>query len=196
LHARRQVAFPRRFASHSCGGLRRAPAAVLEIDLRSTFPTMPERFTIAERSRVMAAVKSVHTKPELLVRKIVSSMGWRYRLHRRDLPGTPDIVFSRLGKVINVNGCFWHLHRCRHGQKAPVRNADYWQAKRLRNAARDVKTNRQLRRAGWRVLTLWECQLQDVDKVAERIARFLGPAPAVVKSGRVTKTLRRPKPKK
>jgi DNA mismatch endonuclease (patch repair protein) len=135
---------------------------------------MPERLTQAERSRVMAAVRSKDTTPEMIVRRMAHRLGYRFRLHRRDLPGTPDLAFPRLRKVIDVRGCFWHLHACRHGRRDPVRNAAYWLGKRQGNAARDARNLRQLRRLGWAVLTVWECQTRDADKLARRIARFLG----------------------
>ncbi|HET6248168.1 MAG TPA: DNA mismatch endonuclease Vsr [Tepidisphaeraceae bacterium] len=134
---------------------------------------MPEKFTKAERSRIMAAVKSRDTKPELLIRRLVHRLGYRFRLHRRDLPGTPDIVLPRLRKIINVHGCFWHMHSCRHAQRAPRANALYWRNKRLANARRDRRNLRRLRRAGWEVLVIWECQLKDVQRMADRIRRFL-----------------------
>jgi DNA mismatch endonuclease (patch repair protein) len=121
----------------------------------------------------MAAVKSRNTKPELLVRRMVHGLGFRYRLHRRDLPGTPDIVMTRHRKIINVHGCFWHMHTCRHALLAPVSNASYWQKKRLGNAVRDRRTLRQLRRDGWRVLIIWECQMRDTAKLRARITKFL-----------------------
>jgi DNA mismatch endonuclease (patch repair protein) len=121
----------------------------------------------------MAAVKSRDTTPELTVRRIVHDLGYRFRLHRRDLPGTPDIVLPKHHKVINVHGCFWHLHTCAHARRAPVKNADYWQSKRRGNAARDRQAVRQLRALGWHVLTVWECQLKDPATVAKTIAKFL-----------------------
>lgn len=134
---------------------------------------MPERLTIAERSRVMAAVKSRDTKPELIVRWLVHRLGYRFRLHRRDLPGTPDIVLPRLGKIINVHGCFWHMHTCERRRKAPVNHAAYWRAKRERNVARDRRTRRELRRLGWEVLTVWECQTRDIPALVKRLRAFL-----------------------
>ena len=109
--------------------------------------------------------------------RLARRLGYRYRLHRRDLPGTPDIVLSRPRKVINVHGCFWHLHTCPHGQRAPVKNADYWNRKRRRNADRDRRSARQLRRDGWRVLTIWECQMREPERLAARVARFLSSDP-------------------
>jgi DNA mismatch endonuclease (patch repair protein) len=121
----------------------------------------------------MAAVRSRDTRPEIAVRRLVNALGYRFRLHRRDLPGTPDVVLPRLRKIINVNGCFWHMHTCRHGSTAPVNNAEFWNAKRTRNAARDRRTMRQLRSAGWSVLVIWECQMRDREKLARRLATFL-----------------------
>ena len=134
---------------------------------------MPDCFTKSERSRVMAAVRSKDTTPEMLVRRLVHRMGFRFRVHRRDLPGTPDIVLPRLRKVINVHGCFWHMHKCQRRRKPPVNHAEYWQAKRERNVARDRRNGRKLRSMGWRVLTVWECQTRDVAGLAKRLAAFL-----------------------
>jgi DNA mismatch endonuclease (patch repair protein) len=134
---------------------------------------MSEKLTKAERSRIMAAVKSKGTRPELLVRRLVHQLGYRFRLHRRDLPGTPDIVLPSSRKIINVHGCFWHLHSCKHARRAPVNNAAYWQAKRARNAARDRDSLRRLRREGWRVLTIWECQMRDAHRLSARVEKFL-----------------------
>lgn len=134
---------------------------------------MPERFTQAERSHIMAAVKSRNTTPEIIVRRIVHRLGYRFRLHRKDLPGIPDIVLPRLRKIINVHGCFWHLHTCPRGQRAPVNNAAYWQLKRERNARRDKQILKLLRKAGWHVLIIWECQLRSAEAVERRVVRFL-----------------------
>lgn len=134
---------------------------------------MPESFTAAERSRIMRAVKSENTKPESIVGQIVHRLGYRFRRHRRDLPGKPDLVLSRHRKVIFVHGCFWHLHSCAHAQRAPVRNAEYWQRKRLGNAVRDQRAKKELRQLGWRVLEIWECQLRRPETVAQRVRSFL-----------------------
>lgn len=137
---------------------------------------MPETLSKTERSRVMAAVKSRDTRPELLVRRLLHTMGFRFRLHRRDLPGTPDIVLPKYKKVINVHGCFWHMHQCRHGRVNPVKRANYWLEKRRRNARRDRQVVRELRRLGWQVLTLWECDLKDPSATIIRLKDFLGPS--------------------
>ncbi len=136
---------------------------------------MPDQFSPAERSRVMRAVKSGDTTPELIVRRIVHSLGYRFRLHRRDLPGQPDIVLPRLGKAIFVHGCFWHRHACDAGQSTPATRLEYWQAKFDRNIARDRRTLRRLRREGWSVLVVWECQTRTAKREAltSRLERFL-----------------------
>lgn len=121
----------------------------------------------------MAAVKSRNTTPEMVVRRLVHGLGYRFRLHGQDLPGTPDIVLPRHRKIINVHGCFWHLHSCRHARKAPINNAEYWRRKRLKNAARDRITLKQLHKAGWATLTIWECELAQREKTVDRIRDFL-----------------------
>ena len=135
---------------------------------------MVDTFTKAERSRIMAAVKSKDTTPELAVRRLVHAMGFRYRLHDRDLPGTPDIVFPRLQKIIDVRGCLWHRHRCPRC-RVPSSRRDYWVAKLARNAARDVRNLRTLRRLGWKTLVLWECQIRPgkMGRLGVKVARFL-----------------------
>ena len=135
---------------------------------------MADNISKAERSRVMAAVKAKDTMPELVVRRLVHAMGFRYRLHDASLPGCPDLVFRRLRKVIIVNGCFWHMHPCGRC-RIPASRRGYWLNKLTRNAARDKQSLRALRRAGWRVLTVWECQtnLQRLDRLKARIASFL-----------------------
>lgn len=122
----------------------------------------------------MAAVKSKDTTPELLVRRLVHSLGYRYRLHVRSLPGTPDLVLPRLRKIILVNGCFWHLHGCKQC-RVPSSRRRYWTAKLQRNAERDNETRRELQRAGWRLLVVWECQTTPKKRAAliGRIRRFL-----------------------
>jgi DNA mismatch endonuclease, patch repair protein len=120
-----------------------------------------------DRSEIMSRVKSKNTKPEWIVRRMVWNAGFRYRLHRTDLPGTPDLVFGPKRKVIFVNGCFWHEHICRKGQ-LPKTNVDFWAAKITRNKKRDVTNRKKLKKLGWEILTLWECELkgsQTLDKV-------------------------------
>ena len=105
----------------------------------------------------MAAIKGKDTQPEIAVRKILGTLKVKYELHRSDLPGKPDIVFSRQKKVIFVHGCFWHVHRCRYGRVRPAKNWRFWRDKREQNRERDARNRRKLKAKGWEVLTLWEC---------------------------------------
>lgn len=128
--------------------------------------------TDPQRSRIMRAVKAKDTKPEMVVRRLVHSLGYRYRLHRRDLPGCPDLVFSPRRKVIFVHGCFWHGHDCKRGARQPKTNPDYWRQKIERNRTRDNSAQEALKDAGWDVLTIWECEVRDT-RLAHRIRQFL-----------------------
>ena len=134
---------------------------------------MADTFTQVERLRIMAAIKSRDTKPELLVRRLIHRLGYRYRLHDRSLPGTPDIVLPRLQKIVNVHGCFWHMHSCQRHRKAPATHPDYWIAKRTGNAARDRKNLAELRRRGWDVLTIWECRTKNAAELSKLLVKFL-----------------------
>ena len=126
----------------------------------------------------MARVRSHDTAPELLVRRILTDLGYRYRLHRKDLPGKPDIAFIGKRKAIFVHGCFWHGHDCKRGARIPRSNTEYWSAKIDRNRARDALHRERLQDMQWSVLTLHECELKDRDRVASVLARFLAhPAP-------------------
>jgi DNA mismatch endonuclease, patch repair protein len=127
---------------------------------------------MTDRSAIMRAVKSKDTTPELLIRRLVFSLGFRYRLHRADLPGTPDLTFASRRAVIFVHGCFWHQHTCKRGNRQPATNVAYWRRKLARNVARDKATAQRLRGLGWRVLTVWECQTKS-DRISQRLARFL-----------------------
>lgn len=120
----------------------------------------------------MSRVKSRDTTPELAVRRLVFALGFRYRLHRRDLPGTPDLVFVALKKVIFVHGCFWHFHHCRHFRFPSTRKA-YWTHKLTSNQRRDALHRRRLRRAGWDLLVIWECQLRRPKWLKTRLLEFL-----------------------
>ncbi len=121
----------------------------------------------------MRRVLAKDTKPEMAVRRMVHRLGFRYALHRRDLPGNPDMVFPKRGCVIFVHGCFWHGHACRAGRNRPHSNEGYWTAKLNRNQTRDAANRRRLRNLGWRILVIWECQLSHPDRLRARIARFL-----------------------
>lgn len=134
---------------------------------------MPDVLSPEQRSRNMRAIKGKDTGPELIVRRLLHSLGYRFRLHRRDLPGHPDIVLPGRKVVVFVHGCFWHRHRCRYGQVCPATRAEFWQAKFAANVARDARTRRKLRALGWRVIVVWECQTRDRDKLAARLRRLL-----------------------
>ncbi len=137
---------------------------------------MADTLTVEERSRRMALVRSRDTKPELVVRRMVHSLGFRYRLHVSTLPGSPDLVFPRLGRVIFVHGCFWHRHPAKTCALArlPKSRQEFWLEKLNGNRERDLANLRKLRREGWKVLQIWECQLKDSAKLQRRILRFLG----------------------
>lgn len=129
----------------------------------------------------MAAIQSKDTKPELIVRRLVHSLGFRYRLHARDLPGKPDLVFRTRRKVIFVQGCFWHLHpdaKCLDARK-PKSNTGYWGPKLSRNVARDAQHQSSLKLAGWKVLIIWECETKKRAPLERRLIKFLGRRPAI-----------------
>ncbi|MEM7120547.1 MAG: DNA mismatch endonuclease Vsr [Pseudomonadota bacterium] len=137
---------------------------------------MVDSLTPKERSERMARVRGADTKPEMRVRRIVHGMGYRYRLHRRDLPGTPDLVFAPRRKVIFVHGCFWHRHpdpACPLA-RLPKSRLEFWIPKLDGNRERDVKNQKRLAELGWDVLEVWECQLRDVDRLRKSIREFLG----------------------
>src|SRR3989338_9382327 len=121
----------------------------------------------------MARVKSKDTSPEKAVRRILTRLGARYRLHRKDLPGNPDIVMPGRKLAVFVHGCFWHGHDCARGSRVPKANRDYWLAKVGRNKARDEKAQEALRADGWTVETIWECELKDEAGLTARLARRL-----------------------
>jgi DNA mismatch endonuclease (patch repair protein) len=132
-----------------------------------------DRFTPEERSEIMRRVRGANTGPELVVRKLVYSLGFRYRLQCRDLPGRPDLVFRKLGKVIFVHGCFWHQHAGCVRSALPKSHAKYWKDKLLKNVERDSAAIKELRRQGWKVLILWECQLACNRKLERLVSLFL-----------------------
>lgn len=134
-----------------------------------------DTLTPEQRSRTMSRVRGKDTGPELTVRRMAHRMGLRYRLHGADLPGKPDLVFPRWKKVIFVHGCFWHGHRCKAGRRRPASNTDYWNRKLDRNKERDKQNRRALKRLGWEVLVIWECQLGDDYALRERLRAFFQP---------------------
>lgn len=132
-----------------------------------------DKLTPEQRSAVMARIRGRGTEPELIVRRLCHCLGYRFRLHRRDLPGTPDIVFPARRKVVFVHGCWWHRHNCRLGRRAPKSRLEYWLPKFARNVARDKQNRTELRRFGWSVLVVWECQTRRRDSLAARVREFL-----------------------
>jgi DNA mismatch endonuclease (patch repair protein) len=136
-------------------------------------PKRTDPLTPAQRRRTMASVRGKDTMPELAVRRLVHGLGYRYRLHRRELPGKPDLVFPARRKVIFVHGCFWHRHHCRAGAKEPKTNTAYWLPKLAKNKTRDKAHQIKLRRSGWRVLVVWECHLKNEKTLHRRIVKFL-----------------------
>jgi len=135
-----------------------------------------DTLTPAQRSARMALVRARDTSPERKVRALVRALGYRYTLHNRRLPGTPDLVFSSISKVIFVHGCFWHRHpskRCKLA-RLPKSRLEFWLPKLMENRARDLRTQRTLNRLGWRYIVVWECQLAHAERLEARIRRFLG----------------------
>jgi len=132
------------------------------------FPNVPDVVR-----RRMASIRSRDTKPELIVRRLAHACGYRFRLHRRDLPGSPDLVFPRHRKVIFVHGCFWHRHACPLGTKKPKTRLEYWLPKLNRNVSRDAGNLKSLKELAWRSLVVWECETKKPERLARRIASFL-----------------------
>lgn len=137
---------------------------------------MSDRVSKATRSRIMASVATHNTGPEIVLRKALFRMGFRYVTHKKNLPGRPDLVFPRLRKAIFVHGCFWHGHHCKWG-RLPKSRLDYWGPKIDGNRRRDSRAVRSLRRQGWSVLVVWQCQIRNVEKALPRVVKFLGHLP-------------------
>ena len=132
-----------------------------------------------ERSAVMRAVRGRDTTPELLVRRLLRSVAPGYRLHRKDIPGRPDVAYIGRRKAIFVHGCFWHGHDCARGARMPKANRPYWEAKIARNRARDAANLAALAERGWKALVVWECETKDEAALSERLLRFLAEAERV-----------------
>jgi len=146
-----------------------------------------------KRSAVMARVKGKNTMPELKVRTVLTGLGARYRLNRKDLPGSPDIVMPGRRLAIFVHGCFWHGHACARGSRVPKTNRDYWVGKVARNKARDLAAAQALAAKGWRVETIWECDLKDGAALRDRLESLLAQVPLIpAKAGTQVKPTGRP----
>lgn len=135
-------------------------------------PAVTDTLSPAERSERMSRVRGQDTGPEMIVRRLVHGMGYRYRTHVAALPGKPDLVFRSRRRVIFVHGCFWHRHRCPLG-RLPKSRLDFWKTKLDANRARDRKVMRALRAAGWHPHVVWECELRDLAALAARLKAFL-----------------------
>ncbi len=134
---------------------------------------MADVLTPQQRSFNMSRIRNRDTRPEMIVRSIVHQLGYRYRLHKTDLTGKPDIVLVRHRKIIDVHGCFFHMHKCKYGSVVPATNATFWKTKRLSNVERDRRNLRALRREGWRVMIVWECETRNLSTLSKRIEKFL-----------------------
>lgn len=144
-------------------------------------PSMDTR-TPEQRRRIMQSVRTKDTGPEQVIRKALFAAGYRYRLHRKDLPGSPDIVFPSRKKAIFVHGCFWHGHGCAKGQPSKSRT-EYWGPKIEANRARDARNLAALQAQGWQTLIVWQCELADFPTAFDRIARFVdGPPNSIDKA--------------
>lgn len=141
----------------------------------SSIVGMVDVLTPQQRHEVMSRVRSRDTKPELLVRRLLHSSGYRYRLHEKGLAGTPDIVFRGRRKVVFINGCFWHSHDCSNGRRSPKSNQAFWSAKRQGTRERDASAVKILEASGWKVLVIWECELKDAELLLRTLQEFLGP---------------------
>ena len=134
---------------------------------------MADNLTRAQRAAAMRSVKSTNTTPELVIRSLLRGMGLiGYRLHRRDIPGTPDVAWLSRRRALYVHGCFWHGHDCRRGARMPKTRRAYWRKKIERNRVRDMEQRKRCKAAGWRVLVLWECELQNTTRVRGKLRRF------------------------
>jgi DNA mismatch endonuclease, patch repair protein len=136
---------------------------------------MPDIMTREERSERMSRVKNKDSKPEMRVRSLVHRMGYRFRLHNKKLPARPDIVLSRHRKVILIHGCYWHQHGVCRPLAIPENNPDFWRKKFAENVQRDKRNLRELKKLGWRVLVVWECETMDAKLLERKLRRFLGP---------------------
>jgi DNA mismatch endonuclease (patch repair protein) len=136
-----------------------------------------DKLTPERRSANMSRIRSRDTSPEMIVRRLVHGMGYRYRLHVASLPGKPDIVLPRLKSIIEVRGCFWHQHAGCIDSHIPKSRVQYWGPKLERNMRRDQENGRELRKLGWRVCVVWECETKAATRLSRRLARFLEPVP-------------------
>lgn len=134
---------------------------------------MPDLVSAAVRSRIMSSVKQRHTKPEVVVRSLLHRLGYRFRLHQKGLPGSPDIVLPKYRTAIFVHGCFWHQHEGCSKARRPSSNQEYWDKKLDENISRDKRKEAELSQLGWRIATVWQCETSDVDRLSEKLKSLL-----------------------
>lgn len=134
---------------------------------------MTDVLTPEQRSYNMSRIRYRNTRPEMIVRSLVHRLGYRYRLHKSDLPGKPDVVLVRHKKIIDVYGCFFHMHKCKYGNVIPATNTDFWQTKRRSNVERDLRNRTFLKVQGWRVMIVWECETRNVRQLEKKLITFL-----------------------
>ncbi|MGA2915455.1 MAG: very short patch repair endonuclease [Sedimentisphaerales bacterium] len=134
---------------------------------------MADTLTQAQRRLCMSQNKGKNTIPEVFIRKVTNSLGYRYSLHRKKLPGCPDMVFPKRKKVIFINGCFWHRHTCKKGRSMPATRKKFWQQKFKRTIERDKKNKNELKKLGWKILVIWECQIKNRQKIIDKISNFM-----------------------
>lgn len=134
---------------------------------------MTDVLTREQRSYNMSRIRFRDTRPEMIVRSLVHRLGYRYSLHKSDLPGKPDVVLVRHKKIIDVYGCFFHMHNCKYGNVTPATNAAFWQTKRRSNVERDLRNQKSLRQQGWRLMIVWECETRNLDQLKKRLVTFL-----------------------
>jgi len=133
---------------------------------------MTDVLTSKQRSFCMSRIQGKNTKPEIIVRSLLHKMGFRFRLHRKDLPGKPDIVMPKYSIVINVNGCFWHMHNCKYGRVKAKKNADFWQKKRSNTRQRDRLNKKKLQKMGWKVIDVWECEIKELSMLEAKLKKI------------------------
>lgn len=153
---------------------------------------MTDHVTSVRRSEIMRAVRSKDTAPEILVRKAAYRLGLRFRLHARGLPGKPDLVFRKWATVLFVNGCFWHRHRGCKKASDPKTNIQFWQAKFTENVRRDKANYRLLKKAGWRVVVLWQCQVRTIEEAESVLKRHFPQPRSYASHARDAQPQRRP----
>lgn len=146
---------------------------------RDKSPAMVDRITKAQRSELMSRIRRADTKPELVIRRMLHSLGYRFRVQLKGVPGRPDLAFTRRRKLIQVHGCFWHAHEGCPSARIPITRSDFWSSKFARNKERDHRLEEAATAAGWESLVVWECELKNIERLRARLVDFLGPSRSV-----------------